>query len=313
MRIPIFLFNGLLESGKTAFINEMLKKPVFADGNKTVVISGEEGIEEYDLQALEKRNISVVMVEEEDEFDEALMDRIYKEYKPQRVLIEYNGMWEVAKPFEMKWPKGWFLYQVMTLLNAETYNLYINNMRSIMISHFSCTDLVIINRMTEETNISGIRGAVKSINPTAKLFEADEAFNMQAIKDELPYDVKADIIDISKENYGIWYIDTWEKPELYNGKKVRVRGLFFQDPQDPKDCFSFGRFSMPCCADDIALMGLYCHNIGKPKCQNKDSIEIVAEIRYQKEEVYEGDKGPVLYVKSIEKASENQEELVVFS
>lgn len=312
MRIPIFLFNGLLESGKTAFINEMLKKPVFADGNKTVVISGEEGIEEYDLEALEKRNISVVMVEEEDEFDEALMVKIYKEYNPQRVLIEYNGMWEVAKPFEMKWPKGWFLYQVMTLLNAETYNLYINNMRSIMLSHFSCSDLVIINRMTEETNISGIRGTVKSINPTAKLFEADEAFGMQPIKDELPYDIKADIIDIPKEHYGIWYIDTWEKPELYNGKKVRVRGLFFQDPQDPKDCFSFGRFSMPCCADDIALMGLYCHNIGKPRYQNKDSIEIVAEIRYQKEEVYEGDKGPVLYVKSIEKASENQEELVVF-
>ena len=307
------MFNGLLESGKTAFINEMLEKPVFADGNKTVVISGEEGIEEYELEDLEKRNISVVMVEEEDEFNEALMDKIYKEYKPQRVLIEYNGMWEVAKPFEMKWPQGWFLYQVMTLLNAETYNLYINNMRSIMLSHFSCSDLVIINRMTEETNISGIRGTVKSINPTAKLFAADEAFRLQPIKDELPYDINADIIDISKEHYGIWYIDTWEKPELYNGKKVRVRGLFFQDPQDPKDCFSFGRFSMPCCADDIALMGLYCHNIGEPRYHNRDSIEIVAEIHYQKEEVYEGDKGPVLYVKSIEKASENQEELVVFS
>ena len=28
MRIPIFLFNGLLESGKTAFINEMLKNGI---------------------------------------------------------------------------------------------------------------------------------------------------------------------------------------------------------------------------------------------------------------------------------------------
>lgn len=312
MRIPIFLFNGLLESGKTAFINEMLKKPVFGDGKKTVVISCEEGIEEYDLKALEARNISVVNVEDEEAFDEKLIEKIYKDYNPQRILIEYNGMWEIAKPFEMNWPKDWFLYQVMCLVNAETYNLYINNMRSIMIAHFSCSDLVIINRVNDETNISGIRGTVKSLNPTAKLYEADENFRMEPVKDELPYDVNAEIIDITKENYGIWYIDMWEKQKLYSGKKVRVRGLFFQDPQDPKDCFSFGRFAMPCCADDIALMGLYCHNIGKPRYQNKDSIEVVAEIRYQKEEVYEGDVGPVLYVKSIEKAQENQEELVTF-
>ena len=54
MKIPVFLFNGLLESGKTAFISQMLKKPVFEDGNKTVVICCEEGVEEYDTKLLEK-------------------------------------------------------------------------------------------------------------------------------------------------------------------------------------------------------------------------------------------------------------------
>lgn len=313
MRIPIFLFNGILESGKTNFIRFMLRKPVFADGNKTVVICCEEGIEEYDMALMEKNNITFIPVEDEDDFTEDLMQDIYKKYNPQRLIIEYNGMWDVAKPFEMELPKDWFLYEVMTLVNAETYDLYINNMRSIMLSHFSCTDLVIINRVNENTNMSSIRGTVKSINPTAKLFTASEKLVMQPVKDELPFDVKADIIDISKENYGLWYIDIWEHRKRYENKKVKVRGLFFQEPTDPKDRFSFGRFSMPCCADDIALMGLYCHNIGKPRFNNKDSVELLAEIHYEKEEVYNGDLGPVLYVKSITKAEEAQEDLVVFN
>ena len=183
-----------------------------------------------------------------------------------------------------------------------------------MISHFACADLVIVNRLDEEVNnVSNIRGTIKAINPTTKIYSADENFALEPVKDELPYDINADVIDISKENYGIWYIDIWEKPNLYQGKKVKVRGLFFQEPTDPKDRFSFGRFSMPCCEDDIALMGVYCHNIGKPKYHNKDSVELLAEIRYEKAEVYEGDVGPILHVKSIQMADENQEDLVMFN
>ncbi|MBE6024243.1 MAG: GTPase [Cellulosilyticum sp.] len=313
MRIPIFLFNGLLEAGKTFFMDYMLKKPVFADGQNTLVIACEEGIEEYDEAYCEKNHITVISVEEEEQFTSALMIELNEKYKPQRVFIEYNGMWDMAVPFEIDYPKDWGIYQVVTLVNAETFNVYINNMRGIMMEHFKCADLVVFNRTSEESNLSSFRNTVKAVNGQAKLFVCDEDFALEPIKEALPYDFTADVIEVADEDYGVWYIDLWEAPQRYMNKKVKVNGLFFHDKTEPKDRFTFGRFAMPCCADDIALMGLYCHNIGKPRFNNKDSIAVFAEIRYEKAEVYNNDMGPILYVKSINLAEKNQEELVVFN
>ncbi|MBQ1274987.1 MAG: GTPase [Cellulosilyticum sp.] len=313
MKIPIFLFNGLLEAGKTSFINYMLKKRVFADGRNTLVIACEEGMEEYDTDYCEKNHITIIQVEEEEEITEAFISKLATQYQPHRVIIEYNGMWDMAIPFELQYPTGWFVYEVITLVNAETFNVYLNNMRGIMMEHFKCADLVVFNRVNEEMNPSSFRGTIKAVNGQAKLFICDEDFSLEPIKEELPYDIKADVIEIEDQDYGVWYIDLWEHPNRYMNKKVKVNGLFFHDAHEPKDRFTFGRFAMPCCADDIALMGLYCHNIGKPRYSNKDSISVYAEIRYEKAEVYNNDMGPILYVKSIEKAKENQEDLVMFN
>ena len=313
MKIPIFLFNGLLEAGKTSFMNYMLKKPVFADGKNTLVIICEEGIEEYDTSYCGANHITLVTVEDEEALTEAYMNELAEKYNPQRVLIEYNGMWDMAVPFNMNYPKAWFIYEVITLVNGETYGVYLNNMRGIMMEHFKCADLVIFNRVGEEDHTSSYRNTVKAVNGQAQLFICNEEFALEPIKEELPYDIHADVIEVEDKDYGIWYIDLWEEPQRYMNKCVKVNGLFFHDDDEPKDCFTFGRFAMPCCADDISLMGLYCHNIGKLKFNNQDSISVLAEIHYEKAEVYNNDKGPVLYVKSIEKAEKNQEDLVTFN
>lgn len=311
MKVPIFLFNGLLEAGKTAFIQSLLKKPAFADGKNTLVISCEEGIEAYDEVLLEKNHITLVNVEEEKAFSAHLLRELAKNYKPTRVIIEFNGMWQIERAFDIVLPDEWFLYQSLVLVNGETFELYMNNMRSLVIEHFKIADLVIINRCTPDTNLGLLRGAVKSINGQARLFTSSEDFVMEAIEEDLPYDLQADTITIEKEHYGIWYIDLWDHPEQYLNKRLQIKGLFFQQPTDPKDCFHFGRFAMPCCEDDIAFMGVYCKNIGKPRFQNKDSVAVVGEIRIEAAQAYEG-KGPVLYVKSMTKIEESQEEMVAF-
>lgn len=311
MRIPIFLFNGLLEAGKTAFIESLLEKPAFADGKNTLVICCEEGVEEYNKALFQKNHITLINLEEEEAFTSELLEELANTYEPQRVVIEFNGMWNLESAFDVTLPENWFLYQSLVLVNGETFELYMNNMRSLMIEHFKIADLVIINRCLPTTNLALLRGAVKSINGQARLFTSSKDFVMEPIEEELPYDLSAELIDVAKEHYGTWYIDLWDHPEHYMRKKIKVRGLFFQQPTDPKDCFNFGRFAMPCCEDDIAFMGLYCKNIGKPRFQNKDSIEILGEISWEPAEVYEGD-GPIFYVKSIVKAEEQQEDMVAF-
>ena len=50
--VPVYLFTGILESGKTSFIRDTLNDRGFQRGEKTVLILCEEGIEEYDELAL---------------------------------------------------------------------------------------------------------------------------------------------------------------------------------------------------------------------------------------------------------------------
>ena len=47
MTVPVYLFTGFLESGKTSLIKETLLDPGFNDGEKTLLLACEEGFEEY--------------------------------------------------------------------------------------------------------------------------------------------------------------------------------------------------------------------------------------------------------------------------
>ena len=67
-KVPVYLVNGFLESGKTAFIQETLSDPYFSDGGKTLLIACEEGEEEYDLHILESYDTELVQVEDKAEF-----------------------------------------------------------------------------------------------------------------------------------------------------------------------------------------------------------------------------------------------------
>ena len=58
--IPVYLFTGFLESGKTQFVNEsVVSDQGFVNGDSILLLVCEEGIEEYDEEALEKKNIHV--------------------------------------------------------------------------------------------------------------------------------------------------------------------------------------------------------------------------------------------------------------
>ena len=47
MNMPVYLFTGFLEGGKTTIIQESLADKRFNSGEKTLLIVCEEGIEEF--------------------------------------------------------------------------------------------------------------------------------------------------------------------------------------------------------------------------------------------------------------------------
>ena len=87
-QIPVYLFVGQLEGGKTKFIQGTMGDPQFDSGGKTLLLVCEEGEEEYDLHILESYDTVLVNVEGKAEFTPEFLEECRKKYKATEVMIE---------------------------------------------------------------------------------------------------------------------------------------------------------------------------------------------------------------------------------
>jgi len=317
MEIPIYIITGFLESGKTTFMQETISDPGFSTGKeKSLLIACEEGMEEYDQALLGKFQTSLVNVEEKEDFTLEFLKKCAAEYRPDRVFIEYNGVWQLKELLEMELPKDWVIVQVITLVNAETFEVYLGNMRSIIMEHFTGTDMVIFNRCTEETPRASYRRNVRAINGRAQVYfeAADESVEFP--DEELPFDDQAQHIVLEDEDYGIWYVDAMDEPKKYVGKQITFKGMVFKPPKMRRGSFVPGRFAMTCCADDTTFIGFICKakaglEDAVEHLQNREFVTVTATVAYEFQKDYRG-KGPVLYLDELASAEKPREEFVYF-
>lgn len=311
--IPVYLFMGFLESGKTTFAKETLIDRDFTEGEKTMLLVCEEGIEEYDVEQLKKRNIVVEYIDESQLETEYLLD-LQDKHKPVRVMIEYNGTWKLDQLFNIRVPKGWTVVQVISFINAETFDLYLNNMKAMIIEQFTGADMIIFNRCNENTDKGSYRKIVKSVNRRAQIiFEGKDGMaEMDEGEIELPYDVTKDVICLEDEDFGLFYIDAADHPEKYVGKTVTFKGMVYKPKQYGKDSFVPGRFAMTCCADDIAFIGFKCYSSQAKDFKDRQWVKVTATMQSEYYEDFEGD-GPVLYATEIQPDKAPEEELVYFT
>ena len=87
----------------------------FDDGKKGLLILCEEGEEEYDEQALADMNTSMITVDEEDEFTGGFLKMCETHYRPKRIFIEMNGMWDCKWLFGNELPYSMEIAQVITV------------------------------------------------------------------------------------------------------------------------------------------------------------------------------------------------------
>ncbi|HIW59137.1 MAG TPA: GTPase [Candidatus Anaerobutyricum avicola] len=317
MEIPVYLFMGFLESGKTSFIQDTLEEDYFNDGQRTLLFACEEGMEEYDEELLKRTNTTIVYVEEEEDFNRDFLISKVLQYYPDRVIVEYNGMWSVERMLTQMDNTPLLVFQTIVLVNGETFDLYMNNMRSLAVEMYKIAEMVIINRCTPEMPRATWRRSIKAVNRRVQvLFESADDDDMGEEDDTLPYDVEGDEIHLEDEDYGIWFVDIMERPEIYDGKTMVMKTRVFKSIRLPKGCFVPGRHAMTCCADDIQFIGYLCHtNHAKSSTikslKNKMWVNLTAEVRIEYNKEY-GDKGPVLYAKRVEAAEPPEEELVYF-
>ena len=313
LEVPVYVITGFLESGKTTFIREVLDSPDFADGEKTILICCEEGEEEYDLRDLNRHNIMVEMVEDEQDLTASYMESLQKKHKPRRVFIEFNGTWDSMKFCTSPMAKHWELAQVITIVDGSTFEVYLNNMRQMMSNIFMYTELVIFNRCTADMDLQMFRRTVKAVNTQAVCyFEDSEGEQIDIGKAQPPFDLTQDPIEIPDEEFGLFYLDAMDSKERYEGKNVHFKGKVMIPPRFPDNCFIPGRNAMTCCVNDIRFIGFICHSKYTDKLKQKQWLDVTAQVRYEFVPEYNGE-GPVLYARHLKSAEAPKDDVVLFN
>lgn len=317
--VPVYLFVGFLESGKTKFVQETLEDPRFDSGKNTLVLVCEEGEEEYNPKKFAFGGVTVKYIEDKSEFTMENLMRLEKETKAGRVVIEYNGMWTMAELYNAM-PQNWILYQCLMTADATTALTYArdNAMRSLFLDKIAPSELIVFNRAeavkTEDEQME-LHKLVRQVSRKCDIaYEyADGSVKYDDIPDPLPFDVDADVIEIGDEDYGIWFLDCQENPDKYKNKTVRFLAQVYNTPKAGKSSFVPGRFAMTCCAADIQFVGFPCAIEGKWSYKNRDWIRITARVGVKLHMLYKGGKGPVLTALSVEPAEKPKEDVVTFS
>ena len=313
--IPVYFFTGFMDSGKTTLIQETLFENGFAeDDDRILIIACEDGDIEYDTEKLKTINASVAMIESEADFNTDHLQEIADEYRPDAVFIEYNGTWGVGDVYEMELPRNWVIVQSLATVDATTFEMYMANMRPMMMEQFFRAEVVIINRCDDDTPKSKFRGNIKAVNRPAQIVYERADGTIDDREEELPFDINADVIEISDADYALWFMDCMENPKKYDGKTVHFLGLVY-NPKDGKlkrGVIVPGRFAMTCCIEDITFLGMMCKTGMENTPEHRSWIDLTARIKVEFAKEYKG-RGPILYPIELKPAEKPEDELVYFS
>ena len=312
MDIPVYLFTGFLEAGKTKFIQETLADKRFNNGEKTLLILCEEGEEEYNPSAFTGKNVFIEIVEDESELTPKNLEELRRKYKAERVIVEYNGMWQLQSLFQ-NLPSKWIIAQEFMFADANTFVSFNTNMRSLVVDKLTTCEIVIFNRFTDAVDKMALHKIVRGINRKANIayerVSGDVEFDN--IEDPLPFDINAPIIEIGDLDYAIWYRDLSEELQKYDGKRVKFLGMVAKAESVPDGSFVIGRPVMTCCVDDIQFAGLACNYKGAAVLKNKQWVKIDAVLNLEKHKMY-GKVGPVLNTISVSVTDAPEEPVATF-
>lgn len=297
---PVYLFLGFLESGKTKFIQETLEDPRFATGEKTLLLVTEEGEEEYEtIKFAKAENVDLVILEDKEQLNEGYLTELQIKTGAERVVVEYNGMWELEEFFKAM-PEGWMINQIMTFFDSATFETYNANMRQLVYDKICNTQLVVFNRFSTVYDKMNFHKIVRGITRQCDIvYEfADGKAEFDDIEDPLPYDINAPIIEIEDRDYAFFYRDLTEKMEDYVGKTVKFKGIVATDKRLAPTEIVVGRHVMTCCEADIQYCGIACVLPEVMQLQTRDWVCITAKIDFCKHRIYKG-KGPVLKAEKV--------------
>lgn len=312
LQIPVYVFTGFLDSGKTKFIQETLEDERFNAGERTLILLFEEGEEEFDFSTYPSQNVYLEVLDQETVTTKD-MQNLAKKYKAQRVVAELNGMQQIGDLY-MRFPEDWVVAQEVMFADSTTIMTYNSNMRNLVMDKLVGAQMVVFNRLTPGEDVMPLHKLAKTANRKIDILYdyTDGSTQFDDIVDPLPFDLNAPVIEIKDEDYALWYSDINAEPDKYDGKTVRFKGQVAMLRRDKNNMFAPGRFVMTCCVDDIEFCGIPCRYNGAKQLISRSWVTVEAKISSEKHPLYKGETGPVLSAVSVVPAEAADPEVATF-
>ncbi|MDD6121862.1 MAG: GTP-binding protein [Solobacterium sp.] len=306
---PVYFFSGMLDSGKTRAIKTTLYDERFNEpGEFNLIISMEQGDEEYDKKFLKYTNSAVEYIDYKDLTREK-MQQLEDEYDPSRIIIEFNGMQNDEEFFRNGFIPEWEMAQTLTTIDGSSFRLMVANLRQFMFYHIKYAEVVIINRFSSE-DLVYLRNNIKGMNQRVEIIFEDENGNVTNKINQSLFDTSKPL-DISDIDYGLWYMDAVDNPDKYEGCQIELNSYYIEKVKEYENVGIFGRRAMVCCAEDVQPIAFTVIDIDPDKLEKNNYYHIKGTVKCLDDE--RGYKTCVVYASEIAPQEEPADPMVYFN
>ncbi len=191
MKIQVEIVTGFLGAGKTSFINSLIKES-YVKGEKIIVIQLENGEEKI---SDEISNYGLVTVYKQSDLKKLNEDMIslISEYYPNRIIIEFNGTYNLEDLFKIIdkkiYKNNMSLDRIYFIGDTRNLKSYVQNMGNFLVPFIELSNLIILNNTEKcnKENIESTKNMLNNINPSAYILEAEnrESFNLLLRESEI--------------------------------------------------------------------------------------------------------------------------------
>ncbi|MBR0385497.1 MAG: hypothetical protein IJI05_03010 [Erysipelotrichaceae bacterium] len=306
---PVYVFSGFLDAGKTTAIKESLLDPNFNDGETTLIIACEQGEVEYDDDFLYDSNSMVVYMDNITELDQKKVEELDKKYKPDRVVIELNGMQDDNLLFKEVTGNEWLIVDYLTFFDATQLKFQMLNWKQFVYNHVINSAVCYINR-SDDQDLVYFRNNLKAINRQLTVVFLDNDGRVTNKVEQQLFDTSKPLV-IDDDDYGLWYIDAVDNAERYEGCTITLKLKLLEVVRKYKNVCIMGRQAMVCCSNDLQNIGLTCVDVDPKKIDKNKFYTLKGTLKCLDDE--EGFKTCVLYVKEMQEAEAPGDEYVSFN
>lgn len=285
MKVPVFIINGFLDAGKTQFILSTIRRDQFYQRGKTLLLVCEEGENEYDENELLKYKTTIMYLKEEN-LNASYLDELYKKHSPDRIVMEMNLMHDQQN---ISFPRYFEVAQYITLIDGLTFPVYYNNMRQKFTDVIKLSDVVAFTKLQSRDPLASYQTGLKVTNSQCLycLINEDCISTEQAFVAPLPYDKNKEEIIIEDNDFGDFYIDTFDNRPDYDNKIVIFNAWVVKSEKLKDNEFIAGRKVLNCCTDDIQLFGFLAISSFAKDLQHDSWIRIKARCKIEFNEEYD--------------------------